>query len=83
MKGAQSKHIPEMCIDQIRLPQVCNRPLLMEDIDRNFGSVTGEPNRRLNLSSSRDGSDSLRSSHVHGSRSGGRLYDSDRGRSGR
>jgi len=70
-------------MEQAKLPVVRNRPLSMEDIDRNFGSNS---NRRSSgpHGSSRDGSDRARSTFVYGSgRGGGKLFDAGRGRSGR
>ena len=60
----------DVYLDQARLPEVRNRPLLMEDIDRNFGGSSYR-NR-------------FHSSYAHGGRGrgGGRLFDARRGNHG-
>jgi regulator of nonsense transcripts 2 len=60
----------DVYLDQARLPEVRNRPLLMEDIDRNFG---GSNYRNRTHSSSSRG---------RGGRGGGRLFDARRGHYG-
>jgi len=69
-ESAEQLYSGNVYMDQTKLPEVRNRPLLMEDIDRNFGNTSGDYRGRLTASSGRGG------------RGGGRLFDTGRGRSG-
>lgn len=69
-ESAEQLYSGNVYMDQTKLPEVRNRPLLMEDIDRNFGNTGGDYRARLTSSSGRGG------------RGGGRLFDTGRGRSG-
>jgi len=69
-ESAEQLYSGNVYMDQMKLPEVRNRPLLMEDIDRNFGNTSGDYRTRLTSSSGRGG------------RGGGRLFDTGRGRSG-
>jgi len=69
-ESAEQLYSGNVYMDQTKLPEVRNRPLLMEDIDRNFGNTSGDYRGRLTASSGRGG------------RGIGRLFDTGRGRSG-
>merc|ERR1711957_946609 len=69
-ESAEQLYSGNVYMDQTKLPEVRNRPLLMEDIDRNFGNTSSDCRGRLTASSGRGG------------RGGGRLFDTGRGRSG-
>jgi len=69
-------------INQLSLPHVRNRPLLMEDIDRNFGSVSGEFNEKLNTSSSRTFTEKSKFPHFHGVYKNNLHHGTDRRRLG-
>lgn len=69
-ESAEQLYSGNVYMDQTKLPEVRNRPLLMEDIDRNFGNTGGDYRGRLTASGGRGG------------RGGGRLFDTGRGRAG-
>uniref|UniRef100_A0A7S4UWP3 MIF4G domain-containing protein n=1 Tax=Ditylum brightwellii TaxID=49249 RepID=A0A7S4UWP3_9STRA len=60
-------------MDQTKLQVIRNRPLSMEDIDRNFGSSSGDshPFARRTMSSSLRDNDRPRTSYSYGGRGGG------------
>jgi len=76
-------------MEQTKLQVIRNRPLTMDDIDRNFGSSGGDYEGSNRRQQPREGSgDRPRPRHGHsggrgGGRSGGRLWDGGRPRGGR
>jgi len=67
-------------INQLSLPHVRNRPLLIEDIDRNFGSTSGEFNKKLNKSNSRTFTEKFKLPQSHGVHKNNLHHGSDKRR---
>ena len=83
-ESAEQQYSGNVYMEQTKLQVIRNRPLTMDEIDRNFGSSGGDFDRRSNSNREGGGTERPRSRHGHGGgRGGGRLWDGGRMRGGR